>query len=81
MLVCVLSMLLLLVSGICVRRGSFRRLLALKASVVVVGRFGSVAWLLGLVCFDRCVGEVGSVMSCSVVRFRLRWAGGGVELL
>ena len=80
-LVCFFGMLLLVVSGICVRRGSFRRLPALKASVVVGGRFGSVAWLLGLVCLDRCVGEVGLVMSCSVVRFRLRWAGGGVELL
>ena len=80
-LVCVLSMLLLLVSGICVRRGAFRRLPALKTSVVVGGRFGSVAWLLGLVFLDRCVGEVGSFMSCSVVRFRLRWAGGEVELL
>ncbi len=79
-LVCVLNMLLLLVTGICVRRGSFRRLPALKASVVIVERFGSVTWLLGLVCLDGCVGEVGSVMSCSVVRFRLRWAGGRAEL-
>ena len=80
MLVCVLSVLLLLVCGICVRRGSFRRLPALKASVVVVGRFGGVAWLLGLVCLEGCAGEVGSVLSCSMVRLRL-WVGGGVGLL
>jgi hypothetical protein len=75
-------MLLSLVSEICVRRGGFRRLPTLKASVVAGGRFGSVAWLLGLRYLDMGVGEVVSFMSCSVVRFRLRWAGGaGVELL
>ena len=80
--VCVLSMLLSLVSGLCVRRGGFRRLPAVKASVVAGGRFGSVAWLLGLGYLGRGVGEVVSFMSCSVIRFRLRWVGGdGVELL
>ena len=48
---CVLSMLLSLVSGVCVRRGSFRRLPALKAAVVAGGLFGGVAWSLGLGCF------------------------------
>ena len=74
-------MLLLLVSGICVRRGSFRRLPALKASVVVGGRFGSVAWLLGLVYLVGCVSGSSSIGSCSVVRFRSRRAGGEMELL
>ena len=81
-LVCVLSGLLALVSAICVRCGGFRRLPATKVSVVVGGRFGDVARLLGLGCLVGGVGEVVSFLSCSVVRFRLRWVGGvGVELL
>jgi hypothetical protein len=80
--VCVLSLLLSLVSGLCIRRGDFRRMPALRAAVVAGGLFGGVAWLLGLGCLGGGVGEVVSLMSCSVVRFRLRWVGGvGVELL
>ncbi len=80
--VCVLSVLLVLVSEICVRCGGLRRLPALKVSVVTGGRFGDVAWLLDLGCLVGGVGEVVSLLSCSVVRFRLRWVGGvGVELL
>jgi hypothetical protein len=81
-LVCVLRVLLVLVSEICVRCGGFRRLPALKVSVVTGGRFGDVVWLLGLGCLDEGVGAAVSFSSCSVVRFRLRWVGGvGVELL
>ena len=79
---CVFSVLLVLVSEICVRCGGFRRLPALKVSLATGGRFGDVAWLLDLGCLVGGVGEVVSFLSCSVVRFRLRWAGGvGVELL
>ena len=75
-------MLLLLVSALCVRCGDFCRLPALKTLVVAGGRFGSVAWLLGLGCLGKGVGKEVSFMSCSVVRFRLRWVvGAGVELL
>ena len=81
-LVCGLRVLLVLVSEICVRCGGFRRLPAMKVSVVAGGRFGDVAKLLGLGCLDRGVGKVDSFVPCSVVRFRLRWAGGvGVGLL
>ena len=81
-LVCVLRVLLVLVSEICVRCGGFRRLPALKVSVVTGGRFGDVVWLLGLSFLDGGVGEAVSFLSCSVDRFRLRWVGGfGVELL
>ena len=81
-LVCVLRVLLVLVSEICVRCGGFRRLPALKVSVVTGGCFGDVAWLLGLGCLVGGVGEAVSFLSCSVVRVRLRWVGGvGVELL
>ncbi len=69
-------------SEICVRCGGFRRLPAMKVSVVADGRFGDVAWLLGLGCLVGGVGEVVSFLSCSVVHFRMRWVGGvGVELL
>ncbi len=81
-LVCVLSVLLVLVNVICVRCGSFCRLPALKVSFATGGRFGDVARLLGLGCLVGGVGEAGSFLTCSVVRFRLRWVGGfGVELL
>ncbi len=76
MLVCVLSVVLVLVSEICVRCGGFRRLPALKVSFATGGRFGDVAWLLGLGCLVWGVGEAVSFLSCSVVRFRLRWVGG-----
>jgi hypothetical protein len=81
-LVCVLSLLLSLVSGRCIRRGDFRRMPALRSAVVAGGIFGGVAWLLGLGCLGGGVGEVVSLTSCAMVRFRLRWVGGvGVELL
>ena len=81
-LVCVLRVLLVLVSEICVRCGGFRRPPAPKVSVVTGGRFGDVVWLLGLGCLDEGVGATVSFPSCSVVRFRSRWVGGvGVELL
>ena len=41
--VCVLSLLLSLVSGLCIRRGDFRRMPALRVAVVVGGLFGGVA--------------------------------------
>ena len=80
--VCALSLLLSLVGEICVLCGGLRRLPALWTSIVVGGRSGGVASLLGLGCLDRGVGKVVSFVPCSVVRFRLRWAGGvGVGLL
>ena len=80
--VCVLNLLLSWVSGLCIRRGDFRRMPALRGAVVAGGLFGGVPWLLGLGCLGGGVGKVDSLMSCSVVRFRLRWVGGvGVELL
>ena len=71
----------MLVSGICDRCGDLRLLPALKASFVVGGCFGSVAWLLDLVYLVGCVSGSSSIGSYSVVRFRSRRAGGETELL